>query len=221
MVFVMGKYDEQLYTKHLLRDTPYLVGEYTYGKPIVHDWQDGATLLIGKYTSIAENVTILLGGNHRNDWISTYPFASIEDDIWTGTAKIKGKDRVSKGDVVIGNDVWIGMNTLILSGVRIHEGAVIAAGSVVTKDIPPYAIAGGNPARVIKKRFNEYEIDRLVELAWWNWPHEKVNKELGRICSSDVYGLIPRQTMKSKVLYVLKRFLPNPIIQMMMKLSGR
>lgn len=197
------------YTRSLLNDERYDIGKYTYGKPIVHDWGDGGSLRIGKYTSIAEGVNILLGGNHRTDWVTSYPFASINDnDQWPKAKLVKG-DRTSKGDVIIGNDVWIGMNTLILSGITIGDGAVVAAGSVVVKDIPPYAIVGGNPARVLKKRFSEYEISELLKLKWWNWTEEEVNHRLPDLCSANIYNFIePQVTRRQQVTQSLKASAP-------------
>lgn len=199
---------EQLYTRPLLNNPRYSIGDHTYGKPEVHDWGDGGVLSIGKFTSIAQNVHILLGGNHRTDWVTTYPFHSIGEGLWP-VAKDIQNDRTSKGDVVIGSDVWIGMNTIVLSGIRINEGAVIAAGSVVTKDVPPYAIVAGNPARIIKKRFSEYEIRQLLALAWWNWSDEKVAHHLEALCSGNVYDLIPRQSRKSKIKQRIRAFTPK------------
>lgn len=195
---------ERLYTRKLINNPHYIIGEHTYGKPEIHDWGDGGMLIIGKYTSIAQNVHILLGGNHRTDWVSTYPFHSLGEGIWPGAKDIAG-DRTSKGDVVIGNDVWLGMNVIILSGVRINEGAVVAAGAVVTKDVPPYTIVAGNPARVIKRRFNDYEVEKLLELAWWSWPDEKVDKNIEKLCSDNVYDLIPRPTQRDRIRHRLKR----------------
>jgi len=116
-------------------------------------------LIIGKYCSIAANVTIMLGGNHRYDWITTYPFSVI----WPAYSYIKGHPK-SKGFVVIGNDVWIGRNAMIMSGVHIGDGAVVGAGSIITKDVPPYAIVAGNPAKVVRYRFNEDQIERLLRI---------------------------------------------------------
>lgn len=200
--------DRNLYTRHLLENPKYIIGDYTYGKPIVHDWGDGGNLIIGKYSSIAQNVNILLGGNHRLDWITTYPFHSVDTNAWAGAKSLKG-DRSSKGDVKIGNDVWIGMNVLITSGVTIHDGAVVAAGAVVTKDVAPYAVVGGNPARLIKKRFTDEEIVALLRLSWWNWSDDEVNDRISDLCSSDIYRLIPRPSRVYRFVYSMKPYVPR------------
>ena len=147
----------------------------SYGTPTVHDWSDGSKLKMGKYCSIASGVHIFLGGDHRMDWITTYPFPQ-----W-GVAP--ADHRRTKGDVVIGNDVWIGMGATILSGVTVGDGAVIAACAVVTKDVPPYAIVAGNPARVKKYRFSEENIQKLLKIKWWDWPEETVREKLKILCS--------------------------------------
>ena len=121
------------------------VGDFTYGQPIVHIWDEATKLKIGKFCSIGGNVQILLGGEHHHEWITTYPFDVLLDGM---TAK-------SKGDVEIGNDVWIGDDAMILSGVRIGDGAVIGAGSVVTKDVKDYTIVGGAPAKFISRRWDD------------------------------------------------------------------
>lgn len=146
-------------------------GEYTYGSvPIVKSWGEGAQYSVGKFCSLADNITIFLGGNHHVDFLTTYPFQRIFKEV----ADIAYS--VSKGDVTIGNDVWIGSHATIMSGVIIGDGAVIGAYSVVTKDVPPYAIVGGNPAKLIRYRFDTETVVLLLKLQWWNWPIEKIRK---------------------------------------------
>ncbi|MEI7891293.1 MAG: CatB-related O-acetyltransferase [bacterium] len=163
------------------------VGDYSYGKPLVFHWEEKTKLKIGKFCSISDEVKIFLGGNHRSDWVSTYPFAGLSGQ-WPEAQEISDHN-VSKGDVVIGNDVWIGFGANILSGVKIGDGAVIAAFALVTKDVAPYAIVGGNPAREIKKRFNDDQISSLLEVQWWNWPIEKIKKNINNICSNNVENI--------------------------------
>lgn len=131
------------------------VGKMSYGLLEVHTWgASNEKLIIGNYVSIASGVKFILGGNHRYDTLSTYPFK----------VKILGESREawSKGEIIVEDDVWIGTDVMILSGVSIGKGAVIAAGSIVTKDVPAYAIAGGNPAKLIKYRFDENTIEKLL-----------------------------------------------------------
>ena len=115
------------------------------------------------------------GANHLTDAISSYPFAIFGGD-WKDA--MDGKSYPSKGDTVIGNDVWIGYKATILPGVQIGDGAIIASNATVTKNVEPYAIVGGNPARLIRKRFSETEIEKLLKLSWWDWPIEKITKNL-------------------------------------------
>ena len=146
------------------------LGRFTYGEQYLSilQWDEGSNLEIGSFCSIADNITIILGGNHRTDWITTFPFGHIfKDEL--GGANIAGHPR-SNGEIIIGNDVWIGRGATILSGIKIGDGAVIAANSTVTKDVQPYEIVGGNPARVIKKRFNEKITELLLKLKWWELP---------------------------------------------------
>jgi len=160
------------YTKDKLIGSRFSIGEYTYGRPAVLEFQENTQLIIGKYCSIAPNVKIFLGGNHRVDWMTTYPFSDWPDEF--PTAKGISGHPATKGDVVIGNDVWIGHSCIILSGVSIGDGAVLAAGSVVSKNIGSYEIWGGNPARFIRKRFSEDVIQRLIVIKWWDLSREKV-----------------------------------------------
>src|SRR5512139_2451343 len=129
--------EELLYTKDFLGDR-YQIGNHTYGRPKVVSWGEGTFLRIGKYCSIGTNVTIFLGSEHRIDWVSTYPFPFL----WKEARSIPGHP-FTKGDVSIGNDVWIGFGTTILSGVTVGDGVAIGACSLVTKDVPSYAIIGG------------------------------------------------------------------------------
>jgi virginiamycin A acetyltransferase len=178
------------YTRNFSRYTKYSVGKYTYGAPIVKDWHQGTTLEIGDFCSIAENVTILLGGNHPIDWVSSFPFGAIFEEF-------KGRcsvfpEKMSKGDVIIGNDVWIGLNSTILSGITIGDGAIIAANAVVTKNVEPYTIVGGNPAKLLKKRFSDEAISKLLSIEWWNWEIDKIKDNLDLILSEDIELFIDR-----------------------------
>lgn len=140
------------------RHPQWSIGRHSYGNLTIHDFGDGK-ITIGDYCSIATEVAILLGGEHRSDWITTYPFTVL----WPEAHHINGHPA-SKGEVTIGNDVWIGYRAIILSGVTIGDGAVIGAGSVVASDIPDYAIAAGNPCKVIRMRFAQEEVSFLKQL---------------------------------------------------------
>lgn len=141
-----------------------------------------ARLEIGKFCSIAEGVKIFLGGNHRVDWITTYPFPALLH-YWPEASGITGHPS-TRGDVIIGNDVWIGTDAIILSGVKIGDGAVIGAGAVVTQDVNPYSIVIGNPAREIRRRFSDAMVDKLLEIRWWDWPPAKIRENLDFLCST-------------------------------------
>ena len=177
------------YTRNFPNYTKYSVGKYTYGAPIVKDWHQGSTLQIGDFCSIAENVTILLGGNHPTDWISSFPFGVVFEEF---KERYYQYPKLSKGSVIIGNDVWIGLNTIILSGVTIGDGAIVAAGSVVTKNVEPYAIVGGNPAKLLKKRFSDEAISKLLAIQWWNWEIDKIKENLDLILSDRIDPFIDR-----------------------------
>jgi acetyltransferase-like isoleucine patch superfamily enzyme len=174
------------YTKQLVDHPQIEVGEYTYGAPKIMWLHDKNTkVTIGKFCSIASDVVMYAGGNHRVDFISTYPFASLPSD-WPGA---QGETPVSKGNIHIGNDVWLGIGARILSGVTIGHGAVIGAHALVAKDVPPYGIAVGNPARVTKKRFDDKTIQRLLDLAWWDWDSEKIKRNVHIISSGNIEAL--------------------------------
>ena len=163
------------------------IGAYSYGKPrVVYYAGDQSSISIGKYCSIAPGVTIFLGGNHPTDWISTYPFRVM----FQLPERYEDGMPYSNGDIIIGNDVWIGYESMIMSGVKIGDGAVIAARSLVTKDVPPYAIVGGQPAKIIKYRFNEQQIEKLQRIEWWNWPVNKVLENVKLIGSDDIEDFI-------------------------------
>ena len=139
-------------------------GTYADTNIAIHSWGEGATLEVGSFTSIASGVQIFLGGEHRTDWVTTFPFNVLYEE---GKA-ITGHPK-SKGNVEIGSDVWIGVEAMIMSGVNIGDGAVIGARAVVTKNVPPYSIVAGNPAVVVKKRFDDTTIQRLLDIKWWKW----------------------------------------------------
>ena len=155
-------------------------GKGSYGNPLVLWWGERTNLSIGKYCSIANNVEIFLGGNHRIDWITTYPFPALKR--WSELQN-KSDYRISKGDVNIENDVWIGRGCAILSGVKIGNGAVIGCNAVVTQDVPAYSIAAGNPAKVISMRFPEEYVKAIESIAWWNWPSDKIRNNVDLLLS--------------------------------------
>jgi len=161
------------------------IGKGSYGNPTIHSWGEGTRLWIGAYCSIADGVQIFLGGEHRTDWITAYPFSTF----WEAAKQIAGHPY-SKGDVVIGNDVWIGTEAFILSGVKIGDGAVIGARTVVTKDVPPYAIVAGNPARVVKMRFDDETVARLLAIQWWTWDNTRIEKALPLLLNSDMEAFL-------------------------------
>lgn len=163
------------------------IGEWTYGSIAVNDFEEGAHLTIGRFCSIADGVKIFLGGNHRTDWVTTYPF----HQKWPTVGPVSGHPA-TKGDVVIGHDVWIGTDAMIMSGVTIGHGAVIGARSQVTRSVPPYAIAAGNPARVKRFRFEPDIIAQLLAIAWWDWPEPKIREALPIMLSRKIQVFIER-----------------------------
>ncbi len=167
----------------------YEIGRGSYGKPQILDWGEGATLKLGAFCSIADGVKIFLGGEHRTDWVTTYPFSVL----WKSARQQNGHPR-SKGDVIIGNDVWIGEEAIILSGVRIGDGAVVGARAVVSKDIPPYAVVVGNPARVIKRRFEDEIVAQLLSIQWWLWDDERIEKAIPFLLDDNIEAFLTAAT---------------------------
>ena len=174
------------------------VGEFTY-----YDDPDDATafltrnvlyhygpekLIIGKFCALGDGVRFLMGGaNHRMDGPSTFPFP-IMGASWSDAFDLLA-DLPSRGDTVVGNDVWMGYRAMVMPGVHIGDGAIVASGSVVVENVPEYGIVGGNPARVIGRRYSDDQIARLLELAWWNWPLEHITEHVRTIMSGSVDDL--------------------------------
>jgi len=166
------------------------IGKYTYNTHNIKIWyrDSSANLSLGNFCSIAQNINIYLGGNHRSDWVSTFPFGHIYQETFNN---YDGHGHPStKGDVIIGNDVWIGSDVTIMSGIKIGDGAIIANNSHVVKDVEPYSIVGGNPAKTIKYRFTPEQISKLLQIQWWNWDDEKINRFSPLICNSDIDNFI-------------------------------
>lgn len=192
--FPLPHYDRLCFLKNIITNPNIIVGDYTYYDDFedIHNFEKnvkyhfdftGDKLIIGKFCMIASDVTFIMNGaNHLTDAITTYPFA-----IFGGNWKdaMKGKSYPYKGDIVIGNDVWIGYKATIMAGVKIGDGAIIAAHSVVTKDVEPYAIIGGNPAKLIRKRFSAERIQQLLDMAWWNWDIEKISANVENLTGKE------------------------------------
>lgn len=152
------------------------VGRFSYGieTAIIKQWSEGSALKVGAFCSIASGLTVILGGNHRTDWATTFPFGHIYQDQLGGHG-IVGHPR-SRGDVVVGNDVWIAANVTLLSGIEIGDGAVIAASATVTRSVGCYEIWGGNPADLIRPRFSPELTARLRATRWWELPTEVLRR---------------------------------------------
>lgn len=162
-----------------------IIGDFTYGTPIVYADNPLEKAVIGKFCSIASGVTFLLRADHRCDWITTYPFNVLLEEF----SFIQGHPA-SKGDIVIGNDVWIASDAKIMSGVRVGDGCVIGTGAIVTHDIPDYSIAVGNPAKIVKKRFDEETIEKLQKMKWWDWEYADIYRVIPLLQSNHIDQLV-------------------------------
>ncbi|WP_375584099.1 CatB-related O-acetyltransferase [Cyclobacterium xiamenense] len=197
--FPLAAYERLCFLKNVIKNPQIHVGDYTY----YHDFEDvhhfeknvkylfdfvGDRLIIGKFCMIASDVTFIMNGaNHLSKSISSFPFA-IFGKGWEKA--MEGKSYPNKGDTRIGNDVWIGFGATIMPGVQIGDGAILASKSVVTKDVDPYTVVGGNPAREIKKRFSPERIEQLLALKWWDWPIERITQHVQQLTGEQVDSLL-------------------------------
>lgn len=200
--FPIPNHDKLCFLKNIVTDPRIIVGDYTYYDDLesVENFERnvkyhfdfvGDYLRIGSFSMIASDVTFIMNGaNHLTDAISAYPFAIFGEE-WSSA--MDGKEYPIKGDTVVGNDVWIGQGATIMPGVTIGDGAIVATKSVVVRDVPPYAIVGGNPAKVIKLRFSDQQIADLLEVAWWHWPIDKITRNLHLLTSKDISGMMKAQ----------------------------
>ena len=184
-MFNMLFFKKKKYSNHFLKDNLKeeikkklsVVGKWSYGSPKIYRYNWKNKIYIGNFCSIGPEVKIIIGGNHRTDWVTTSPLPDESfnfDNTFANARKIKNFD-LSKGDLFIKNDVWIGAFSIILSGITLGNGCVIAAGSVVTKDVKPYTIVGGVPAKFLRSRFNKKQSKFLNESGWWDLEDEKIN----------------------------------------------
>lgn len=171
----------------LLRYPAHAYGIASYGVPVVKDYGWGGRLEIGAYCSIAEGVKIMLGGGHHTDWVTTAPLPALEPRLSHIPILDYGTTRAN---VLIGNDVWVCLDATILTGVTVGHGAVIAAGAMVTRDVPAYAVVAGVPAKVVGWRFPEAIRTQLLATAWWDWPYDEVVRMGETLCSTDTAALL-------------------------------
>lgn len=195
----MAGFPQVCFIKNTISNPNIIVGDYTYyddpedaenfeRNVLYHFPFIGDKLIIGKFCAIARGVRFIMNGaNHKTSGISTYPF-QIFGNGWEKVMPGPG-ELPYKGDTEIGSDVWIGYDALIMPGVKIGNGAIISARAVVTSDVPPYTIVGGNPARAIRQRFSEKQIKMLETIAWWDWPVEKITRHLSLIVAGDAAAL--------------------------------
>jgi len=195
--FPLRHYERLCFLKNIIQNPNIVVGDYTYYDDFedVHNFEKnvkyhfdfvGDKLIIGKFCMIASGATFIMNGaNHLSRAISTYPFA-----IFAGWEHaMEGKSYPVKKDTVIGNDVWIGHQATIMPGVQVGDGAIIATNATVTKDVEPYAIVGGNPAQLIRKRFDDATIEKLLKICWWDWDIEKVSQHVDKLTGLDLESL--------------------------------
>lgn len=195
----MAGFPQVCFIKNTVKSPNIEIGDYTYyddpedsenfeRNVLYHYDFIGDRLIIGKFCAIARGVKFIMNGaNHKLGGISTYPF-QIFGNGWEKVMPTLA-DLPYKGDTVIGNDVWIGFDAVIMPGVKIGDGAIVGGKAVVTRDVPPYAVVAGNPARVVKMRFDPATIERLLEIAWWNWSPEKITRHLDAIRGNDLARL--------------------------------
>ena len=197
MVFP-NEYKTSCFIKNVITAPNILVGDYSYyddaidptgfeKNNVLFNYPEfGDKLIIGKFCQIASGTKFIMGAaNHRISSATTYPF-NVFGGAWSESTPPHMEQLPHKGDTIIGNDVWIGQNVTVMPGVHIGDGAVIAANSVVTGDIPAYHIAGGNPCRIIRKRFDDALISYLEKIKWWDWDEEKIFMNLEKLCSGDL-----------------------------------
>lgn len=192
----MAGFPQVGYLKNFITNENIIVGDYTYyddpsgvenfEKNVLYHFPFiGDKLIIGKFCAIAKDVKFIMNGaNHKDNGFSTYPFFIFAN----GWEKVAPKDGELpfKGNTVIGNDVWLGYDVTVMPGVTIGDGAIIGSKSVITKDVPAYSVVGGNPAKIIKYRFDDSTIESLLTISWWNWSAEKITQNLEAITSSDL-----------------------------------
>ncbi len=197
-IFPLKDYHKLCFLKNIIQNPNIIVGDYTYYDDFedVYNFEKNVKyhfdfiddkLIIGKFCMIASGVQFIMnGGNHLTDSLSSYPFA-IFGNGWEKA--MEGKTYPNKGNIVIGNDVWIGHNATIMAGVTIGDGAIVATNATVVKDVEPYTIVGGNPAHEIKKRFPEETMAKLLEIQWWNWSIEKITENIQNLTDHTIENL--------------------------------
>ncbi|HEX9059036.1 MAG TPA: Vat family streptogramin A O-acetyltransferase [Clostridia bacterium] len=199
-VYPKAGFSRIAFLKNIIKNPNIIIGDYTYyddnnndpekfEKNVLYHYDFiGDKLIVGKFCAIASDVKFIMNGaNHKMKAFTTYPFGIFGNGWEAGIPELK--DLPYKGDTIIGNDVWIGYDSIIMPGVKIGDGAIIAAKSVVSKDVPPYTIVGGNPAKVIRNRFSDEVTKYLLEIKWWNWGIEKITQNLNALCSDDIESL--------------------------------
>jgi virginiamycin A acetyltransferase len=195
ILYPLENYKRLCFLKNIIKNTNIIVGDYTYYDDFenVENFEKnvkyhfdfiGDKLIIGKFCMIASGVTFIMNGaNHLTNALTTYPFA-IFGNGWENA--MEGKSYPQKGNINIGNDVWIGYNATIMAGVTIGDGAIVAANATIIKDVAPYSIVGGNPASEIKKRFSDDTIAKLLELRWWDWDIEKITMNIQNLTDMNI-----------------------------------